>query len=889
MAGDVIHTSELDTLPNDVCEQCKGLPIVICAIAKALRNKSHRSEWNVALQELSAPSPSKFGGFLEEEYVNLALSYKYLRNDELKKMFLISSLMENNASISDLLRHVVCLDILDGANLTMEDVRDQLDKLVRDLKDASLLLDGVTSKQYAMHDVIRDVAMTIAYVDHHVFTTRNDIEQDWKDRDKLKKSTRISLSGSTTIISQLWPNDLDCPALEYFYMSNSNFKIPEDFFIVMPKLKVLNFVSLQRLSLPSSLHLLKNLQTLCLDDSTIKDVVDIGKLKKLKVLSLKHSFIKELPVEIGQLTELKLLDLSNCKQLQVIVSNVISKLLQLEEFYIKGCPIQWKVEVLKELKLLSNLTSIELDVRDNMVLPKTLFAKELKRYKILIGDCFFLFPENKEHELLKILEVKFNSIKSLEELHGFKNVELLRLAEYLEDENYVQDLNFDLQSNEIMPLFNKKVTELVLKRLPKLTIFYLGIHVSEFPMLKRLVIEYCENLTSRYLGLQDDNKKGAPQISESNFLCLEHKINHNLEAFELQDGVRKICWQYKALKIWQDHSTNIPVRLLQRFESLRLLELSLCEYNEIKNVSNLPNLEHLHVLFCRKLTSLVPSPTSFQNLKVLKLWGENGLIALTTPSMARSLVQLRELSIYRCGMLVEIVENEGDATTSTKIAFGNLKLLSLQWLKSLTCFCPGNYFINLSSLEVLIIKGCPNMKTFSQGILNTSKLHKVNYEEMEVENEENDLNKTIQGLYKKQNQEISLDLKCKTFQDDNSTKICYNQHPTSFYQNLTHLILWNCGNIKYAFPPSIAKSLYQLQQLMIGDCKVLEEIVAEEEGANVVVNFVFPNLTLLKLQNLPKLTAFYPKIHTLQCPNLKELVVRDCAMYLSFGNNTKES
>ncbi|XP_044483340.1 probable disease resistance protein At4g27220 isoform X2 [Mangifera indica] len=800
MAGDVIHTSELDTLPNDVCEQCKGLPIVICAIAKALRNKSHRSEWNVALQELSAPSPSKFGGFLEEEYVNLALSYKYLRNDELKKMFLISSLMENNASISDLLRHVVCLDILDGANLTMEDVRDQLDKLVRDLKDASLLLDGVTSKQYAMHDVIRDVAMTIAYVDHHVFTTRNDIEQDWKDRDKLKKSTRISLSGSTTIISQLWPNDLDCPALEYFYMSNSNFKIPEDFFIVMPKLKVLNFVSLQRLSLPSSLHLLKNLQTLCLDDSTIKDVVDIGKLKKLKVLSLKHSFIKELPVEIGQLTELKLLDLSNCKQLQVIVSNVISKLLQLEEFYIKGCPIQWKVEVLKELKLLSNLTSIELDVRDNMVLPKTLFAKELKRYKILIGDCFFLFPENKEHELLKILEVKFNSIKSLEELHGFKNVELLRLAEYLEDENYVQDLNFDLQSNEIMPLFNKKVTELVLKRLPKLTIFYLGIHVSEFPMLKRLVIEYCENLTSRYLGLQDDNKKGAPQISESNFLCLEHK-----------------------------------------------------------------------------------------NLKVLKLWGENGLIALTTPSMARSLVQLRELSIYRCGMLVEIVENEGDATTSTKIAFGNLKLLSLQWLKSLTCFCPGNYFINLSSLEVLIIKGCPNMKTFSQGILNTSKLHKVNYEEMEVENEENDLNKTIQGLYKKQNQEISLDLKCKTFQDDNSTKICYNQHPTSFYQNLTHLILWNCGNIKYAFPPSIAKSLYQLQQLMIGDCKVLEEIVAEEEGANVVVNFVFPNLTLLKLQNLPKLTAFYPKIHTLQCPNLKELVVRDCAMYLSFGNNTKES
>ncbi|XP_044481965.1 uncharacterized protein LOC123208493 [Mangifera indica] len=181
------------------------------------------------------------------------------------------------------------------------------------------------------------------------------------------------------------------------------------------------------------------------------------------------------------------------------------------------------------------------------------------------------------------------------------------------------------------------------------------------------------------------------------------------------------------------------------------------------------------------------------------------------------------------------------------------------------------------------------MKTFSQGMLSTPKLHKVNYEEMEIENEGNDLNKIIYGLCKKKDKEISIDFKYKTFKDDNSAEICYNQHPTSFYQNLTHLILLNCENIKYAFPPSIVGSLHQLQQLKIRYCMALEEIVTKEEGANVVVNFVFPNVTLLTLENLPNLTTFCPEIHTLEWPKLKELVVRNCAKCLSFKSITEES
>ncbi|XP_031280994.1 probable disease resistance protein At4g27220 [Pistacia vera] len=376
MAGNVIQTRELNSLPNDVCKECGGLPIVIATVARALRNKRNQFEWEDALRELRAPSPTKFIGYLEKEYQKIALSYKYLR-DELKKTFPISSLMKNSTSISDLFKHIVSLDILKGDNLTMEQARKRLDKVVRELKYSCLLLHGFTDRQFSMHDVIRAFAITIAFTDHHVFTERNDIERVWKDKNKLRKCTGISLPGSS--ISQFWRKDWDCPDLEFFYSTwGYTFEIPEEFFTVMPKLKVLNLFNMQQSSLPSSLDLLTNLQTLCLDGSHIESVAIIGKLENLKVLSLQQLAIEELPIEIGQLTQLKLFKLSHCQSLKIIAPNVISKLLQLEEFYVRGCPSQWKVEVLEELKLLSQLACLDINIVDSKMLPKDFFSKELK-------------------------------------------------------------------------------------------------------------------------------------------------------------------------------------------------------------------------------------------------------------------------------------------------------------------------------------------------------------------------------------------------------------------------------------------------------------------------------------------------------------------------------
>ncbi|KAJ0078902.1 hypothetical protein Patl1_23452 [Pistacia atlantica] len=81
--GDVVdQKSKLNSLPNDVCKECRGLPIVITTIARALRNKRHRADWDDALRELRKPSPLNFTGLLEEEYSKIALSYYYLKGPE---------------------------------------------------------------------------------------------------------------------------------------------------------------------------------------------------------------------------------------------------------------------------------------------------------------------------------------------------------------------------------------------------------------------------------------------------------------------------------------------------------------------------------------------------------------------------------------------------------------------------------------------------------------------------------------------------------------------------------------------------------------------------------------------------------------------------------------
>lgn len=399
MAGDHVDVSEFQSVAMGVAKECAGLPVAIVTLARALRNKG-LVEWKNALRQLRIPSSSSFEDIQATANSVIQLSYNNLPEEELKKFFLLIG-YTYVASIDGLLMYGMGLGLFKGIN-KMEEAKSRAHILVLKLKASCLLMDHVSKDEnyFSMHDVVRDVAITIASRDLNVLALRDELVNrwEWLDDSAMKLCTSIVLCGVKT---NKLPEVLDCPRLELLSISVEKYSllmIPDNLFTRMIQVRVLVLTNYMHLfSLPSSLGLLWNLITLCLYYCNLEDISVIGDLKTLEILCLKGSNIEQLPVEIGELARLRSLDLRICSELKVIPPNVLSKLSHLEELYIGDSFNKWEVEGLNnasldELKHLPNLTSLELQVKDVNILPRGLFFEKLERYKICIGDEW-LWPE----------------------------------------------------------------------------------------------------------------------------------------------------------------------------------------------------------------------------------------------------------------------------------------------------------------------------------------------------------------------------------------------------------------------------------------------------------------------------------------------------------------
>ncbi|KAF2318295.1 hypothetical protein GH714_004630 [Hevea brasiliensis] len=409
VVGDFTN-QDLRSIATEVAKKCAGLPVLIVTVAGALKNRD-LNEWNVALKELSKVDNE---GIQSKVYATLKLSYNHLASEELKSFFLLcAQIAQSDIQIGDLLLYSMGLDLLRSKD-TVEYARKRVYKLVRDLKASCLLLDGDRNGSLKMHDVVRDTALDIASKSQHPFTFRDVVKtKEWPNMD-FRSCSRIALPSCE--IHEL-PQRLECPKLELLvpgrgsiHSKGPDLNISDIFFEGITKLKVVHFTGLCLWSLPSSLGYLTNLLTLCLDECVLRDASFIGELKRLEVLSFRGSKIEELPREITHLTRLKLLDLSHCDKLKVIPANAISSLSLLEELYtLKGFR-QWELQGLNssnnaslaELKNLSRLTTLEVDVPDVKMLPKDLFSNKLERYHIVIGEMWYWYDEYLSSRMLRI-------------------------------------------------------------------------------------------------------------------------------------------------------------------------------------------------------------------------------------------------------------------------------------------------------------------------------------------------------------------------------------------------------------------------------------------------------------------------------------------------------
>ncbi|KAJ9682447.1 hypothetical protein PVL29_018377 [Vitis rotundifolia] len=867
-AGDSIENPELQPIAVDVAKECAGLPIAIVTVAKALKNKNV-SIWKDALQQLKSHTSTNITGMETKVHSSLKLSYEHLEGDEVKSLCLLCGLLSSYIDIRDLLKYGVGLRLFRGTN-TLEEAKNRIDTLVDNLKSSNFLLETDHNAFVRMHDLVRSTARKIASEQPHVFTHQKTTVrvEEWPRIDELQKVIWVYLDKCD--IHEL-PEGLVCPKLELFtcfLKTNSAVKIPNTFFVGMKQLQVLDFTRMHLPSLPSSLRCLANLQTLLLYECKLGDIGIIAELKKLEILSLIDSDIEQLPREIAQLTHLRLFDLKGSSKLKVIPPDVISSLFRLEDLCMENSFTQWEGEgksnaCLAELKHLSHLTSLDIQIPDAKLLPKDIVFDTLVRYRIFVGDVWSwggIFEANNTLKLnefdtsLHLVDGISKLLKRTEDLHLRELCGGTNVLSKLNREGFLKLKHLNVESSpEIQYIVNSMdltsshgafpvMETLSLNQLINLQEVCHGqFPARSFGCLRKVEVEDCDGLKFLFsLSVA----RGLSRLEE-------------IKVTRCKSMVEMVSQGRKEIK---EDAVNVP--LFPELRSLTLEDLpklsNFCfEESPVlpKPVSTIvgpstPPLNQPEIRDCQLLLSLGG------NLRSLKLKNCMSLSKLFPPSL---LPNLEELIVENCGQLEHVFDLEGlnvdDGHVGLLPKLGLLKLIGLPKLRHIcNCGSSRNHFpssmasapvgnIIFPKLIYIALESLPNLTSFvSPGYHSLQRLHHA------------DLDTPFPVLF---DERVAFPI-------------------------LAFLNISSCGEVLNIFPFCMLKRLQSLKTLFVRDCSSLEAVF-DVEGTNVNVDhsslgntFVFPKVTALILGNLPQLWSFYPGAHTSQWPLLEQLLVYDC-------------
>ncbi|KAH9687024.1 Disease resistance protein [Citrus sinensis] len=870
IVGDSTKLSAFQPTADEIVEKCGGLPVALRTVASALKNKS-LAIWNDALNQLRSFNLREIHGMDADVYSSIKLSYDFLESDEAKSLFLLCTLFGegNPIHVHYLLRYGMGLGLFRNV-YTLEAARNRVDALIDSLKASCLLLDGDAEDEAKMHDVIHVVAVSIA-AEKLMFNIPNVADFEREMEETIRKGP-IAISLPYRDIQEL-PERLECPQLKLFLLfakHDSSLQISHLFFEGAAELKVLDFTGIFFSSLPSSLGCLINVQTLCLDGCRLNDITIIGQLRKLEILSFRDSDVKELPLVIGQLTRLQLLDLSNCSSLVVIAPNVISKLSRLEELYIGNSFSQWeKVEEgsnasLVELKGLSKLTTLEIHVRDAEILPQDLVSVELQSYRICIGNKWWSSWSVKSglSRLMKLqglekfgillqnyrmkLLLKRTEYLYLEELKGVQNV----VHELDDGEGYPRLKHLSVEScSEILHIVGSvgRVRCTIFPLLESLSLWFLSnleticdsqlTEDQSFSNLRIIEVEFCSKLKHLFSFSIAKNLLRLQKVEVSSCDDLEMIFGPDMDKPTTSLG-------FKELIADDDPAPKIGFRDMEFLQFSHFPRLKEIWHGQALPVSFFNNLRHLVVDDCTNMSSAIPA------------------------NLLRCLNNLMYLEVRNCESLEEVLHLKELNADKEHIGplFPKLFELRLTDLPKLKRFCnfTGN-IIELPELENLTIENCPDMETF----ISNSVVHVTtdNKEPQKLTSEENFLlAHQVQPLFdEKVTFPQLMELKLSGLH-----KVQHlwkeNDESNKAFANLGSLEISECTS----------KNLVNLRGMKIADCKMIEEIIQSQVGEEAKDCIVFRELEYLTLDCLPSLTSFSLGNYALEFPSLEHVVVRQC-------------
>ena len=150
---------EIPTLAIEIVKECKGLPLALVTISRAMADKKTPQRWDRAAQVLKT-YPSTFSGMENQVFTIQTFSYNSLSNDTIKSCFLYCSMFPSDYEILE--DELIELWIGEGLLIASYDIhrsRNQGYDIIESLKVACLLESDESEKHVKMHDMIHDMAL----------------------------------------------------------------------------------------------------------------------------------------------------------------------------------------------------------------------------------------------------------------------------------------------------------------------------------------------------------------------------------------------------------------------------------------------------------------------------------------------------------------------------------------------------------------------------------------------------------------------------------------------------------------------------------------------------------------------------------------------------------
>ncbi|PPD89267.1 hypothetical protein GOBAR_DD13789 [Gossypium barbadense] len=894
--------STLNDVAKEVAAQCKGLPLAIVVVAKALKGESLNG-WRDAIQIFKDSThlydEEVLGGVLEP----LKLSYDYLKKginqmtgNHIQMCFLLCSLFPEDEEIFIEILIMCGIGVGLFPNVySIEDKRKKIVEALKKLKKSGLLLETDGADTIRIHDVIRDFAHWLTSTGENRFMVKDTLKE-WPHMDE--SYTAIALWNCSSII-KIFPDKVEFSKLKTLFLVGERKRKRDDFLVVFgtffEEMKALQVLLLQRVSFSlKRLPSLPNLKTLWCYNCMLKNFSSsLTNMRSLEILSLTGT------------------EIDNVVEIAEELPNMVSRLTSLEELHVVP-----KINLnLLELKSLSRLTALSLRLSTNQIPLEDFVLPKLQRYSIVVGENYRF-----NREAFRRLDIQdfSSSLSAFNNL--FCNVEELNLRNVGGQKNIVPSID-EMGVNELTSLQLKScndmeflidtkndqgstvafsnLVELNIESMVSLKGLCNGVSPTRFLQnLKQLIIKDCEELEVIFQidKLSEKMKRQTPLLSNLTILSL-----HSLP---------------KLKRIWEVKPSHRAIASLQ---SLKVVSIESCD--NLKTIFSpclalsMLHLQELDIRYIDRLEQVIgfgeedeiienDSPLCcWPKLRILRIEVCPNLKYVCANTWTQGLQSLESVYIRGCSQLIQVFNmeqnNHGQDIVLPELGSQNHCWTKLKTLQIEDCQLLKYVFANTLSqgfplLESLYLKNCPQLlQVFGSTeerdvigdhiLLNLPFLKNLKVSDcpqiscfiVQAQLIEELVLSNVGNSHQLCNTDVPI-LNEGCIVVGNYEEVFQVQDGYSF-SRIKILELRNLFEVRL-FPFGFVPVLPKLETLIVTRNSKLEQVFQLKDEVEVVVEeeMKFDKLNLLSLEELPGLIHFCPKGYHSVFPAMIELKVRDC-------------